>query len=68
MEEMSKAFFAHLTSGIYLNSNVDCVLICGDFNARISNEKDYIAEIDKVQERTALDLQKNGHGESLLGF
>ena len=62
------AFFAHLMSQIYLDDQSDVLLLCGDFNSRLGNENDVIAEIDGLPKRNAIDASKNSHGISLLEF
>ena len=42
------AFYGHLMSQIYLNSEVNFIIICGDFNARIGKESD-TASFDPVK-------------------
>ena len=43
-------------------------IFCGDYNARISNNKDYVEQIDDLPERFGIDKNKNSHGDSLLEF
>ena len=60
-------FYSHLTSQIYINSTVNCIIITGDFNARLGKEPD-IASFDSVNERKVLDPIKNSYGDSLIDF
>ena len=48
--------------------NSDLTLICGDLNARLGNNLDYIPGIDEVTDRECLDKTKNNHGDTLLEF
>ncbi|XP_051813220.1 uncharacterized protein LOC110949666 isoform X1 [Acanthochromis polyacanthus] len=62
----AECFFGHLLSLLY-RLDVDCSYLCGDFNARISNLKDYI-DTDEIPIRNALDLSSNKHGEAFIEF
>jgi len=44
------------------------VLLCGDFNARISDKSDFIDSLDSVSKRTHLDTSSNSHGENFIDF
>ena len=45
------------------------MLLCGDFNAHISNQPDIITEVDtEVAPRVSIDNVQNSHGRSLLEF
>ena len=61
-------FFSHLLSQIYLNEDVDNIVLCGDFNARIGALKDYITEVDNLPVRNVIDESVNQHGHSLVDF
>ena len=61
-------FFGHLTQQLYLHSECDIVIICGDFNARTGNLKDIISEIDNVAPRVNVDDVIQGHGEEFIEF
>lgn len=62
----AECFFGHLLSLLY-RLDVDSFYLCGDFNARISNLKDYI-DTDDISPRVALDLNSNKHGEAFIEF
>ena len=65
----SDSFFAHLLSQIYLCSDHDHIILCGDFNARVCNVCDTIGEIDpNMTVRQNIDSVKSGHCESFLEF
>ena len=51
-----------------LSTDIDMFIFCGDYNARISNNKDYVEQIDDLPERFGIDKNKNSHGDSLLEF
>ena len=62
------AFFNHLLSLLYLHSNCDSVIICGDINVRIGSNVDYIEGIDNVKTRNVVDCMKNNYFENLIEF
>ena len=64
----SDSFFNHLTAEIYKNYDADSIFVGGDFNARIGNEKDYVENVDGVNDRVELDSVKCGHGDAMLDF
>ena len=65
----SDKFYSHLTNALYTYSDVDSLILCGDFNARISSQSDVISEIDQnVPPRVSIDKTLNSHGVSLLEF
>ncbi len=64
----STAFFAQLISLVYSTMNSDLTILCGDFNARTSDQLDYIPNVDDLLQRKCLDKTKNNHGESLIDF
>ena len=61
-------FFAHLITLLYQSINSDMVLLCGDFNSRISDKLDYIPEVDNVPFRKSIDQSNNKHGDLLIDF
>lgn len=64
----SANFFSRLTSLIYLCCNDDLTLICGDFNARISDKQDFIPDVDDIKDRKPIDQVGNKHGDNLIEF
>ena len=60
-------FYSHLTSQIYRNRNVDCVIITGDFNSQIGKESDSTL-FDSIIERKYLDPVRNSYGDSFIDF
>ena len=52
------AFFDNLLSQIYIYQDIGPYLICGDFNARCSNEPDYIEGVDDIVERHVVDYKR----------
>ena len=64
----NNSFFAHLLALVYLHSQCDHIFICGDFNARISDTKDFVNDVDRLQERQVIDNTKNNHGETFIDF
>lgn len=61
-------FFNHVMSQIYLCSEVEAILVCGDFNSRIGAFDDYLKEVDAMPPRAFLDGSVNKHGESMIEF
>ena len=64
----STAFFTHLLTMIYLHSYADSCFTLGDFNSRISDQKDAITAIDYVTDRSTIDFTLNKHGEAFIDF
>ena len=62
------AFLSHLIALLYMTSNDDLVVLCGDFNARLGNFNDFIHGVDNIKERKVIDVKHNKHGESLMEF
>lgn len=61
-------FFADVIADIYLNSDCDAVVLCGDLNARVGNLIDYVPNIDSIPGRDTLDTVKNSHGDCFIEF
>ena len=64
----TSAFFNQLLSLLYLHSNCDSVIICGDINARIGSHVDYIEGIDNVKTHNVIDCMKNNYSKNLIEF
>ena len=62
------SFYSQLIQSIYLNSNVDLLIMCGDFNSRIGKEQDFINNIDSVPMLRNIDTVKNVFGDTFLEF
>lgn len=60
--------FNNLISEVFVNIETECIVMCGDFNARTGGEMDYIQNIELITECECLDEHKNGHGEELICF
>ncbi len=52
---MSTDFLAHLITQLYVNSEIDMICICGDFNGRTGSLKDVIDDIDSLPQRWEID-------------
>ena len=65
---ISQEFYDHLLSQMYLYSTGDPILICGDFNGRIVDEKYLIDSINHLPTRHNIDTQRNAFGDHLLDF
>ena len=65
----SEDIFAHLSNELYQLEDVDDVIICGDFNARIGELSDIDPDIDSlVPRRRRIDTQVNSHGHAFIDF
>ena len=61
-------FYAHVLSIIYMFSHCDMTIICDDLNSRFGMKKDFIPDIDEINDRTVLDKEDNYHGNALIEF
>ena len=61
-------YFVNILSLLYVCSFADLIVLCGDFNARIGKNLDFISEIDQVSKRICTDNVKNSHDSSLIEF
>lgn len=61
-------FFNRLLVLAYEQYDVDLLLFCGDFNARIGHIQDAPFNNSGIQERSCIDATVNSHGQSLLNF
>ena len=65
----SDTFFNHLTSMLYMYSDsIDLFIGGGDFNAIIGELDDFIVDIDVINNRQKIDLQRNKHGDAFIEF
>ena len=62
------SFFSDLMKKVYECQNDGQLIICGDFNARIGCESDYIEGVDDVKLRGVIDETLNSYGDHLLDF
>ena len=51
-------FFGHLLSKIYLCTDVDMTIFCGDLNARLGPANDCIDDKDDIPKRSVIDYTK----------
>ena len=61
-------FYAHLLSKVYAHDEVNGIMFCGDFNARVGDLKDYIEDKDLILERKSTDKTVNVHNKALIEF
>ena len=61
-------FFDNLISDFYVFQSTGTPLICGDFNSRCGDLKDFIAGIDDIAPRNVIDFKTNYYGERLIEF
>lgn len=64
----AQAFFSHLLTQIYINSNSDYIFIGGDFNARIGTLSDVSTDNFTITTRQVLDRVINQHGHEFTKF
>ena len=60
--------FSHLLSIMYEHSDVDVNIICGDFNSRIGDLKDFVPSLDNITDRQCLDFLKASHYIDFIDF
>ena len=65
---IAQEYFDPLLTDMYTFMGDSPVLLCGDFNARISDKSDFIDSLDSVSKRTHLDTSSNSHGENFIDF
>ncbi len=54
---------------MYLNSEVELIYFCGDYNARSGNLTDVMEDIDiNLPSRISIDDVIHGHGEAMIDF
>ncbi len=58
-------FFEALTQLIYMYTNVDLIILGGDYNG---DKQDYIDDVDNISKRQSVDPTTNKHGDCLLDF
>ena len=61
-------YFQYLVGMIYELYDLDLIIMCGDYNARIGSKKDYVETIDDIPSRQVVDTVSNDHGQSLINF
>jgi len=61
-------FFAHIVNQLYLCSDEDIIILCGDINARIGSLKDFTVNLDDIKERNVIDDHVNNHGRVFIEF
>ena len=62
------AFFNDLSKKVYEYQSEGEIIICGDFNARLGSESDYIEGVDVVKPRMVIDTTTNSYCDILLDF
>ena len=67
---VTQSIFTYLSSEIYRTiSECDCMIVCGDFNARIGNLSDCIIDVDSIIiSRSSIDKTTNKQGYDLIEF
>ena len=61
-------FYAHLHGQIYLLSNADALIICGDLNSRIGDKSDLVNVTDNIRPRNSIDNVVNQRGLTFIDF
>ncbi|VDI38103.1 Hypothetical predicted protein [Mytilus galloprovincialis] len=64
----SEVFFQNLLRQTYCYQRKGKVFICGDMNARMGLNSDYIEGVDLVKARSVIDCGENKHGDSFANF
>ena len=62
-------FYAHLLGQIYIHSDYDAMMVCGDMNSRIGQLSESILGLDEIPNRAISDQTTTQHGHiRLLNF
>ena len=61
-------YFQDVVDLVYDFYDEDLLLLCGDYNARVSNKADFVDTVDSLPARIHLDNTSNDHGISLVNF
>ena len=62
------AFFNNLSKKVYEYQSEGEIIICGDFNARLGSESDFIEGVDVVKPMMVIDTTTNSYCDILLDF
>ncbi|MES9883911.1 MAG: reverse transcriptase family protein, partial [Sedimenticola sp.] len=61
-------FFDTIMSQVYQYQSEGLIHVCGDFNARVADDIDYIEGVDMVPHREVIDEGSNKYGSLLIDF
>ena len=64
----AEKYFDELLCQSHKYQNEGVILLCGDFNARCSDQEEYISGVDHVPNRKVLDFERNKQGDLLIDF
>ena len=60
--------FTHLLGEIYMLSEYDSIILCGNVNSRIGQLSDSISGLDEIPQRKTVDKTCNQHGHTFVEF
>ena len=61
-------FFDTLLCQIHMYCKSNVFFLCGDYNARCASLDDFIAGVDKIEDREVIDFTTNKYGKLLCEF
>jgi len=64
----AEVFFQNLLRQIYCYQHKGNIFICGDMNARVGLNSDYIEGVDLVSTRNIIDYVENKQGDAFVNF
>lgn len=61
-------YFQNLLQQVYIYQKLGRVMICGDLNAHVGQNSDYVEEVDIVRPRNIVDFSENRQVDKFINF